>query len=148
MTTSSAILLVEDNEDDVFLMKRALKNAGIKNPLRIAEDGQQAVDYLSGTGAYADRTQFPIPALVFLDLKLPMRKGLDVLAWIRKQPHLEGVVVVVLTSSNEPSDLKQSYRLGANSYVVKPPTASQLLDLAKAFKWYWLEFNRFEQSVT
>ena len=148
MTTSSAILLVEDNEDDVFLMKRALKNAGIKNPLRVAEDGQQAMDYLSGIGAYADRTQYPIPALVFLDLKLPMRKGLDVLAWIRKQPHLEGVVVVVLTSSNEPSDLKQSYRLGANSYVVKPPTASQLLDLAKAFKWYWLEFNRFEQSVT
>ena len=148
MTTSSAILLVEDNEDDVFPMKRALKNAGIKNPLRVAEDGQQAMDYLSGTGAYADRTQYPIPALVFLDLKLPMRKGLDVLAWIRKQPHLEGVVVVVLTSSNEPSDLKQSYRLGANSYVVKPPTASQLLDLAKAFKWYWLEFNRFEQSVS
>ena len=148
MTTDWPILLVEDNEDDVFLMKRALKNAGIKNPLRVAEDGQQAMDYLSGIGAYADRTQYPIPALVFLDLKLPMRKGLDVLAWIRKQPHLEGVVVVVLTSSNEPSDLKQSYRLGANSYVVKPPTASQLLDLAKAFKWYWLEFNRFEQSVT
>ena len=145
MTTSSAILLVEDNDDDVFLMKRALKNAGITNQLYVVEDGQQAIDYLSGTGIYADREQHPLPALVFLDLKLPFKNGLDVLAWIRKQPHLEGLVVVVLTSSNEPMDLKQSYKLGANSYVVKPPTAAQLLDLAKAFKWYWLEFNQFEE---
>lgn len=145
MTTSSAILLVEDNDDDVFLMKRALKNAGITNQLYVVEDGQQAIDYLSGTGIYADREQHPLPALVFLDLKLPFKSGLDVLAWIRKQPHLEGLVVVVLTSSNEPMDLKQSYKLGANSYVVKPPTAAQLLDLAKAFKWYWLEFNQFEE---
>ena len=145
MTTSSAILLVEDNDDDVFLMKRALKNAGITNQLYVVEDGQQAIDYLSGTGIYANREQHPLPALVFLDLKLPFKSGLDVLAWIRKQPHLEGLVVVVLTSSNEPMDLKQSYKLGANSYVVKPPTAAQLLDLAKAFKWYWLEFNQFEE---
>jgi CheY-like chemotaxis protein len=80
---------------------------------------------------------------VFLDLKLPIMMGLEVLDWIRKQSVLEDVVVVVLTSSNEPSDLKQAYRLGANSYIVKPPSADQLLDLAKAFKWYWLEFNQF-----
>ena len=142
--TAGAILLVEDNEDDVFLMQRALKGANISNPLYVVEDGREAVNYLAGEGQYADRSAYPIPSIVFLDLKLPMLRGHEVLAWIRSQPQLENVVVVVLTSSNEPSDLKEAYRLGANSYVVKPPTAEQLLDLAKAFKWYWLQFNEFD----
>jgi CheY-like chemotaxis protein len=145
MTTISTILLVEDNEDDVFLMERAIKGAGIINPLFVVEDGQEAIDYLSGAGRYSNRDIHPIPSIVFLDLKLPIKGGLDVLRWIRSKTELETLVVIVLTSSNEPSDLKQSYRLGANSYVVKPPTASQLLDLAKAFKWYWLQFNEFEK---
>jgi CheY-like chemotaxis protein len=144
MTTDRAILLVEDNEDDIFLMKRALKNARIINPLVTVEDGQQAVEYLSGAGRFANRERYPFPAIVFLDLKLPLKNGLDVLAWIREQPDLGNLVVIVLTSSNEPSDLKKAYALGANSYLVKPPTADQLLELAKAFKWYWLEFNRYE----
>ena len=142
-TTHRAILLVEDNEDDIFFMKRAFKGAGIVNPLLVVEDGQQAIDYFSGNGKYSDRAVYPIPALVFLDLKLPFVKGLDVLAWLRRQAGLSELVVVVLTSSNEPSDLKQAYRLGANSYLVKPPTAEEIGDLAKAFKLYWLEFNRF-----
>jgi CheY-like chemotaxis protein len=143
MTTSGTILLVEDNEDDVFLMTRALKAAGIANPLQIVEDGQQAIDYLKGAGRFADRNTYPMPAIVFLDLKLPIMMGLEVLEWIRGEPGLSDIVVVVLTSSNEPSDLKAAYRLGANSYVVKPPDADQLLDMAKAFKWYWLQFNKF-----
>ncbi len=142
-TTSRAILLVEDNEDDVFLMERALEGASIVNPLLVAEDGQEAIDYLSGEGKFSDREKYPIPALIFLDLKLPVKNGLEVLAWIREKPEFEAIVVIVLTSSNEPSDLSKSYSLGANSYVVKPPTAGQLLEMAKAFKWYWLEFNRF-----
>jgi CheY-like chemotaxis protein len=146
-TTDRAILLVEDNDDDIFLMRRALKGARIANPLQVVEDGQQAVDYLSGNGQYADRDQFPFPAVVFLDLKLPMKSGLDVLDWIRKQPQFDNLVILVLTSSSEPSDLKRAYSLGANSYLVKPPTAEQLLDLAKAFKWYWLEFNRYEGTT-
>jgi len=140
---SGTILLVEDNEDDVFLMKRALKLAGIVNPVHIVEDGQEAVNYLSGQGIYADRISYPLPSVIFLDLKLPILLGLDVLSWIRDQEEFAATVVVVLTSSNEPSDLKKAYRLGANSYVVKPPTADQLLEMTKAFKWYWLEFNRF-----
>jgi CheY-like chemotaxis protein len=142
MTTTGAVLLVEDNPDDVFLMQRAFKKAGIVNPLLVVEDGQEAVDYLSGMGKFSDRTAFPLPALVFLDLKLPYIKGLDVLEWIRKQPGFASLVVVVLTSSSEPSDLSEAYRRGTNSYVVKPPTAGQLVDLAQAFKLYWLEFNR------
>jgi CheY-like chemotaxis protein len=144
MTTNKTILLVEDNEDDAFLMQRAIKSAGIANPVVIVEDGAKAVDYLAGSGSFTDRSAHPLPAIVLLDLKLPLKSGLDVLAWIRQQPQFENLVVVVLTSSSEPSDLKRAYHLGANSYVTKPPTSSQLADLAKAFKWYWLEFNRFE----
>jgi CheY-like chemotaxis protein len=145
-TTNRALLLVEDNEDDVFLMKRALKGARVVNPLLVVEDGQQAVDYLGGAGKFADREQYPLPAVVFLDLKLPLLSGHDVLAWIRRQRELESLVVIVLTSSNEPSDLNRCYALGANSYVVKPPTPEQLEELAKAFKWYWLEYNRFDDN--
>jgi CheY-like chemotaxis protein len=84
-----------------------------------------------------------LPAIVFLDLKLPIMMGLEVLGWIRSEAKFTDLIVVVLTSSNEPSDLKEAYRLGANSYVVKPPDADQLLEMAKAFKWYWLKFNQF-----
>jgi CheY-like chemotaxis protein len=146
MTTNRAILLVEDNEDDVFLMKRALQGARVVNPLHVVEDGQEALDYLSGNGKFADRESHPLPAVVFLDLKLPYISGHDVLAWIRQQKEFESLVVIVLTSSNEASDLSRCYALGANSYLVKPPTPDQLEDLAKAFKWYWLEYNQFDES--
>ena len=145
-TTNRAILLVEDNEDDVFLMRRALRGAHVANPLYVVEDGQEAEDYLSGAGKYADREAYPVPAIVFLDLKLPYISGHDVLAWIRRQKDLEGLVVIVLTSSNEASDLSRCYALGANSYLVKPPTPEQLEDLAKAFRWYWLEYNHFDDK--
>lgn len=144
MTTNRAILLVEDNEDDVFLMKRALQGANVVNPLYVVEDGQEALDYLGGAGKFADRDTYPLPVVVFLDLKLPYISGHDVLAWTRRQKELESLVVIVLTSSNEASDLSRCYALGANSYLVKPPTPDQLEDLARAFKWYWLEYNQFE----
>jgi CheY-like chemotaxis protein len=145
-TTNRILLLVEDNEDDVFLMQRALKGARVTNPLFVVEDGQQAVDYLGGTGKFADRDKYPLPSVVFLDLKLPFLSGHDVLAWIRRQRALESLVVIVLTSSNEASDLSRCYSLGANSYLVKPPTPDQLEELAKAFKWYWLEYNQFNEN--
>ncbi len=135
------ILLVEDNEDDVFLMKRALKAAGIENPLRLVNDGESAVNYLRGTGSYVDRNEFPFPS--FLDLKLPYLSGLEVLEWRQSQNNLPASVIIVLTSSNEPSDLNKAYRLGASSYVIKPPTAEQLLDIARAFRLYWLTCNEF-----
>jgi CheY-like chemotaxis protein len=124
-------------------MKRALKGARVANPLHVVEDGQDAVDYLAGAGKFSDRSRYPLPAIVFLDLKLPLVSGYDVLAWVRRQKELESVVVIVLTSSNEANDLQRCYSLGANSYLVKPPTPEQLEDLAKAFKWYWLEYNEF-----
>lgn len=139
MTEDSAILIVEDNEDDVVLTRRSLKIAGVTNPLFIVDTGPDAVDYLAGTNAFQDRAKHPLPAVVFLDLKLPMMSGHEVLSWIRSQRHLDAMSVVVLTSSNEPSDLRRCYSLGANSYLVKPLTAQQLRDLAKAFQWPWFK---------
>ncbi len=139
MIPASAILLVEDNDDDVFLMRHALNGAGVTNPVFEVDTGQEAVDYLSGAGRYADRTQYPMPVVVFLDLKLPLMSGHEVLAWIRSQRQLESLLVVVLTSSNEPTDVRRSYSLGANSFLVKPLNARQVVDLAKAFNWSWLE---------
>ena len=146
MGTNRAILLVEDNEDDVFLMKRALKGARVVNDMNVVEDGQAAQDYLAGAGKFADRSSYPMPAVVFLDLKLPYISGHDVLAWIRRQKEFDSLIVIVLTSSNEAWDVSRCYALGANSYVVKPPTTQQLEELAKAFKWYWLEYNLFEET--
>ncbi|HUR58339.1 MAG TPA: response regulator [Opitutaceae bacterium] len=137
MTEDSPILVVEDNDDDAVLTRHALKVAGVTNPLFIVETGAAAIDYLTGANDFKDRSRYPLPGVVFLDLKLPLMSGHEVLSWIRGQRHLEGLVVVVLTSSNEPSDLRRSYSLGANSYLVKPLTSRQLFDLAKAFQWPW-----------
>jgi CheY-like chemotaxis protein len=122
-------------------MKRALQSARIANPVLVVKTGPEAMDYLSGAGKFADRDNYPMPAVVFLDLKLPFLYGHEVLAWIRNQRELESLIVIVLTSSNEASDLSRCYALGANSYLVKPPTPEQLEALAKAFKWPWLEYG-------
>ncbi len=142
MAAHRAILLVEDNKDDVFLMKRAMQSARIVNPLIVVESGEDAMEYLSGAGKFADRDSYPFPAVVFLDLKLPIVFGHDVLAWIRSQQAFESLVVIVLTSSYEASDLSRCYALGANSYLVKPPTQEQIEGLVDAFKWPWVDYER------
>ena len=134
------ILLVEDDENDMFFLQRAMKNAGVPNPIQIASDGQQAIDYFQGTGKFADREKFPLPYLVLLDLKLPRVMGLDVLKWIRQQPEV-AAIVIILSSSKEEADVASAYRLGANGYLVKPAEASQLDDMAKSIKDFWLSQN-------
>jgi len=146
VNSSQAILLVDDSEDDIFFMQQALESAAIANPVFVAEDGQKAIDYLSGAGQYGNRSTFPLPGLIFLDLKLPGIRGLDVLAWLRQQPPLRNLIVVILTSSQEPSDLHEAYQLGANSYLVKPSSTQRLRALVKAVKDYWLEFNLFDSA--
>jgi CheY-like chemotaxis protein len=134
------ILLVEDSPDDVFFMERAMKEAGFHTPLQIAEDGQVALDYLTGANVYADRHKYPLPSLVLLDLKLPRILGLDVLRTIRARAELATLPVVILTSSGERSDLERAYRLGANSFMVKP-SPDDLPDLAKCLAQYWFKYN-------
>jgi CheY-like chemotaxis protein len=138
---SNTILLVEDEENDVFFLKYAFKEVGILNPLQVAEDGQEAMDYLSGHGEYADREQFPLPCLILLDLKLPRVMGFEVLQWIREQPALKTLVVIILTSSHLEPDIEKAYELGANAYLVKPSTPPELRGIAAAIKEFWLELN-------
>lgn len=135
------ILLVEDNPVDILLLRRAVGKAQITNPLQVVSDGEHAVKYLAGEDVYTDRQRYPLPTLVLLDLKLPRRGGLDVLAWLRQQPGLRRVPVVVLTSSNEMSDVLRAYDLGANSYLVKPGAPEALIQLVEQLKCYWLILN-------
>lgn len=137
---SKTILLVEDNPDDVFVMKRALKKAQITNLLQVVRDGREALSYLSGAGDHADRERYPLPFIVFLDLKLPYLHGFEVLRWIRQQPSLDASLVIVLTSSAESKDNERAYALGARSYLVKPPTPEALRAVMDSLKNYWLSF--------
>jgi CheY-like chemotaxis protein len=127
------ILLVEDNPDDAFLMVRALKKAGVNHPLHLVTTGQMALDYLQGHGNYSNRAQFPLPFIVFLDLKLPYIHGFDLLSWIRQHPPTASLPVIVLTSSNEPKDRQRAQTLGAHHYLVKAPTPQILKDLFASF---------------
>ena len=139
--TEKVILLVEDNEDDAFFTQRAIQQAGVQNRLLLVRDGEEALDYLGGTGKFAERDKFPFPGLVLLDLKLPYYSGLEILAWLREKSLLAQTTVAVLTSSNEPSDLKRAYELGTTTYLVKPPSPKMIHDLIKTFKLDWLRCN-------
>lgn len=124
--STQTILQVEDSEDDVFMMKRVLKKAGFDNPLRVAWNGQEAVDYLTSALDPARQDGHPLPFLVLLDLKLPYRDGFEVLEWIRQQPALDEVMVVMLTGSGETRDRQRAFALGARDYLVKPATVDDL----------------------
>lgn len=137
MNESNTILLVEDDRDDVFIFSRALKAARIGNPLVVVRTGQEAVDYLSHEGAYADPEKSPPPFVIFLDLKLPYLDGFEVLTWIRQQPALRPIPVVVLTGSDETRDHQKAYALGARSYLVKPPQAEHILQFMESMRSYW-----------
>ncbi|SDU28473.1 Response regulator receiver domain-containing protein [Verrucomicrobium sp. GAS474] len=139
MNPNAVLLLVEDDPNDVFLMKRALKTAKIGNPLKVAENGQEAIDYLAGLGKFANRERFPLPSLIFLDLKLPYKSGFEVLQWIRSQSFLNSTLVVVLTSSEEDRDSRKSQELGSRSFLVKPPTPAMLTTLMASLNDYWMK---------
>jgi CheY-like chemotaxis protein len=142
MIETPVILQVEDREEDVFLLRRALSRAGLDVLVQVASDGQEAIDYLAGTGKYSDRQQYPLPYLVLLDLKLPLLMGLDVLAWIRTQPALRSMVVIVLSSSIHEGDVQRAYQLGANAFLVKPSDTNTLTDMCQALKHFWLTYNQ------
>jgi CheY-like chemotaxis protein len=134
------ILQVEDDPNDIFLLQRAIKKTEVANPLQVATDGQQAIDYLQGTGKFADREKFPLPCLILLDLKLPYVMGLEVLKVIRRHPG-NALAVIILTASSEESDIAAAYRLGANGYLTKPAQSAKLEEMVRAIKDFWLTHN-------
>jgi CheY-like chemotaxis protein len=114
------ILLAEDSEDDVYMLRRAFQQAGIELPLQVVADGEQAIAYLTGQGKFANRAEFPLPDLFLLDLKMPRLNGFEVLAWLRQHPTLAPLRTVVLTTSEEIRDVNRAYAMGANSFLTKP----------------------------
>jgi CheY-like chemotaxis protein len=141
MTRLPTILLAEDDPDDVFLLQRALRRVVDHGSLQVVEDGEAAMAYLAGLMPYGDRDQFPLPVLLLLDLKLPRRTGHEVLAWLRQEPELRRLPVVMLTSSREIEDVNRAYDLGVNSYLVKPVGPDALVDLLRALHHYWFVCN-------
>jgi CheY-like chemotaxis protein len=135
------ILLVEDDENDVLFMRTAFKKADVPHRLQVASDGQMAIDYLDGAGLFADRTQYPLPSLILLDLNLPFKSGFEVLQWVREHSRFRTLPVVVLTSSAAEKDADRAFLLGANSYVIKPSDPGRLSELARLLKLYWLGWN-------
>jgi len=138
MTNSAAILLAEDDPDDVLLTQIALERARLANPLHVVRDGVEAIAYLAGDGAYADRSHHPLPILLLLDLNMPRVNGFQVLDWLRKHPLLYRLPVAVLTTSGRDPYIARAFTLGADSYLIKPPNAEALLALVQRLHAYWM----------
>lgn len=138
MSPPGIIFYAEDEENDVFFLERALENSGLPHTLKAVPDGQQAVEYLSGKGAFADRSRHPLPVLILLDINMPKKSGLEVLQWLRQQPRLKSIPVVILTSSSRPEDMDKARLLGADDYLLKPSEPLKLQDVVKSLHARWL----------
>jgi len=136
------ILLAEDNEDHVTLIRRAFRQSGLLNPVHVVNDGEDAIAYLKGEGRYSNRAEHPLPCLLLLDLKMPNKNGFEVLEWVRSQPAFRALRVVVLTTSGDMQDINRAYQLGANSFLTKPVDFRDFVQLTNAVKGYWLWMSR------
>ncbi|HLY08771.1 MAG TPA: response regulator [Planctomycetota bacterium] len=138
MTDSTPrVLAIEDNADDALFLTRAFAKAGVECFDRVLGGGQEAMDYLAGQGPYSDRRRFPLPTHLILDLKLPKVSGLEILAWLRKIPHLSKLRVAILSSSGEKGDREHAESLGIDGYFVKPARSAELVDLVKTLAGLW-----------
>jgi CheY-like chemotaxis protein len=133
------MLYVEDEEDDVFFMRTALKRLGLADRFHAVGDGEQAIDYLAGKGPFADRERAPLPSLLVLDLNLPIRSGFEVLEWLRNQPEFATLTVVIFSSSGRPEDRRRAQQLGATEYLLKPTSGVEFFEIASQLTRAWGE---------
>jgi CheY-like chemotaxis protein len=140
MIPQCPILIVDDDENDLYLLERALQTAGIEHPLQFARNGEDAVQQLTEAVKGAQTTGARLPRLMILDLKMPLRTGLDVLRWLRRQPVLRTLPVIMFSSSAHRHDIERAYLLGVNAFVVKPASTVQRAEFARNVKSFWLEF--------
>ena len=131
------ILLVEDDENDATLMKMAFEKNKILNPVQWVKDGLEAVAYLNGEGDYADRSKYPFPEVLLLDLKMPRMSGLELLAWIAEHPAFKIIPTIIMTSSRQELDIEKAYNLGANTYMTKPCSFDELAQMVQVTHEYW-----------
>jgi CheY-like chemotaxis protein len=139
MDERATILVIEDDPNDLFFLKRAFSTLQTRCDMQAVGDGAEAIDYLRGVDDYSDRARFPLPALILMDLKMPRMDGFEFLAWLRREPGLKLIPVVVFSSSNLPHDVRRAYELGANSFVVKVQDNTALPDTLRTLASYWLE---------
>jgi two-component system response regulator len=138
--------LAEDNEADVLLLERAFKHTGVDVLLHVVPTGEQAIAYFQGDGKYARREEFPLPDLLLLDLKMPLANGFEVIEWVRAQPRLATLRIVVLTTSEQVLDIDRAHRLGANSFLVKPVSFDDFKAMIRSLSDYWLQLSRTPHS--
>jgi CheY-like chemotaxis protein len=131
------ILIVEDDENDATFIRRAFVRAGVPNPVRWVQNGEEALAYLKGEGTYADREQNPFPRVIITDLKMPQMDGLQLLQWIAANPKYRVVPTIVFTSSTAQSDVNHAFERGASAYIVKPVDIRELDQVAKTIADYW-----------
>jgi CheY-like chemotaxis protein len=146
MPEHALILLVEDREDDIVLVKRAFAKANVLNPVHVVRDGAQDIAYLKGEGKYSNRAEYPLPELLLLDLKMPGIDGFEVLKWLRQQSGLQTLRVVVLTSSDQLRDVNAAYQMGANSFLVKPIDFERFVEMSQAISGYWLWLSKAPEA--
>jgi CheY-like chemotaxis protein len=133
-----SVLLVEDDLNDIFLVKRAFKTARIPNPLQVVTDGEEAISYLRGDGKYSNRKAYPLPRLIVMDIKMPRRSGFEVLEWVKGDGRpLRRIPIVIVSSSSEPSDINKAYEMGANAYMIKPMDYRGVEHLFESITHYW-----------
>jgi len=143
----SVILLVEDQENDILLIRKAFEKGQILNPLFVVRSGEEAMAYLAGEGKFRNREEYPLPDLMLLDIKMPGLDGFEVLRWVRAQSGFSSLLIVMLTSSDRVFDVNQAYKLGANSFLVKPLDFENYLQTCHVLRQYWLNMNKRPETA-
>jgi CheY-like chemotaxis protein len=146
-STAYSTLVVEDNDNDAFFLERAFRKIQLPNPLTRVKDGMDAIAYLKGTGIYTDREKFPFPEVLYVDLKMPRMSGLELLTWIQNHPQHRVIPTIVMSTSNQQSDVHRAYQLGANTYFVKPASLAELTQLVATIHTYWKEVEKPVRGV-
>lgn len=141
LRTEPVILVIEDCSDDLQLLQRLFSKAGLRKSLRSVPDGVEAMSYLLGRGKYADRENYPEPNILLIDINMPRVNGLELMGWLRTQPDFEYLVVIALSGSAEQDEIDRAYQMGANSYLLKPASATELERVIEAFYCYWVGAN-------
>src|SRR5437016_1766612 len=147
MEPTSVILVAEDDPNDIFFLRRAFQKAAVKCHILDVSNGQQAVWYLGGTPPYNNRSEYPLPKLLLLDLKMPLMNGFDVLEWLRQQPNLADIPALVLSSSGHDEDIRRAQLLGAREYFIKPSDLAELTNMARQVAAKWLAGNGLAEEA-